>query len=140
VTTTRRDLVALAAAALVARSSPALAAAPDDAELLLRLIAREDDAAAVHDSVVASQERDHAAALRTLLDALGRQAPRGAASAPSQDLVALETSLIDEYRSALLDLRDPSILRTAGTILASHSQHRVKARIEAGLDPFTSDP
>ena len=33
-----------------------------------------------------------------------------------------------------------SILRTAGTILASHSQHRARVRLEAGLDPFTSDP
>ncbi|HET9739187.1 MAG TPA: hypothetical protein VFP78_13810 [Solirubrobacteraceae bacterium] len=139
-TATRRDVVALAAAVFVARSSPAAAAAPDDAELLLRLIAREDEAAAAQDGVVASEERDHAAALRTLLDALGRQAPRGPASAPSQDLVALETSLIEEYRAAVLELRDPSILKTAGTILASHSQHRVKARIEAGLDPFASDP
>ena len=139
-TATRRDVVARAAAGLVARASPAAAAAPDDAELQLRLIAREDEAAAAQDGVVASEERDHAAALRTLLDALGRQAPRGPASDPSQDLVALETSLIEEYRAAVLELRDPSILKTAGTILASHSQHRVKARIEAGLDPFASDP
>ncbi len=137
---TRRELGVLVAALLVARASPAAAAAPDDAELLLRLIAREEAAAAALDGVPASHERDHAAALRTLLDALGRTAPPGPASEPAQDAAALEAALIEEYRSALLELRDPSILRTAGTILASHSQHRVRARLEAGLDPFTSDP
>ena len=139
-TTTRRDLVALAAALAPTRSSPAPAAAPDDAELLLRLIAREEEAAAAQDGTAASHERDHARALRTLLDALGRVAPSGPASAPARDPVALESSLIEDYRAALLELRDPGILRTAGTILASHSQHRVRARLDAGLDPFTSDP
>ena len=67
-------------------------------------------------------------------------APPGPDSVPAQDPVGLEGSLIDEYRTALLELRDPSILRTAGTILASHSQHRVRARLDADLDPFTSDP
>ena len=51
-----------------------------------------------------------------------------------------ETPLIEEYRTALLELRDPSILRTAGTILASHSQHRVRARLDADLDPLTPEP
>ena len=137
---TRRELGVLVAALLAARSSPAAAAAPDDAELLLRLIAREDAAAAALGGVPASHERDHAAALRTLLDALGRTAPPGPAAAPAQDAAAVEGSLIEAYRAALLELRDPSILRTAGTILASHSQHRVRARLDAGLDPFTPEP
>jgi hypothetical protein len=140
---TRRHLIALAAVALarVGGSASAAAAEPDDAEILLRLIAREEAAAAAHGGgVVAADEQDHARALRTLLDALGRVAPPGPDSAPGQDAVALESSLIEEYRTALLELRDPSILRTAGTILASHSQHRVRARLDADLDPFTPEP
>ncbi len=137
---TRRELGVLLAAVLVARSSPTAAAAPDDAEVLLRLIAREDAAAAALDGVAASHERDHAATLRALLDALGRTAPPGPAVAPARDAAALEGSMIEAYREALLELRDPGILRTAGTILASHSQHRVRARLEAGLDPFTPEP
>jgi hypothetical protein len=66
-------------------------------------------------------------------------APPASDSAPTQDAVALESSLIEEYRTALGELRDPGILRTAATILASHSQHRARARVEADLDPFTSD-
>jgi hypothetical protein len=140
---TRRELVALAAAAALTRPSPAAAAAPDDAELLLQLIALEAAAAFAYGGAgAASDERDHAEALRTLLDALGRQAPPGPTSAEELDgparrladaapgararaAAALESSLIEVYQSALLELRDPSILRTAGTILASHSQHRL---------------
>ena len=124
----------------VARSSSALAAAPDDAELLLRLIPREDEAAAVHDGVVASQEPDHAPALRTLLDALGRQAPRGAASAPPRTCVVRDLA---DRRVPVGAARPPRSehFRTAGTDprLAQPAPCS-KARIEAGLDPFTSDP
>jgi hypothetical protein len=137
----RRDLVGLAAAALLAsRSSPA-AAAPvdDDGDVLVRLIALED-AAASADTAAAPHERAHAQALRTLLDALGRQAPRDPAAAPEEPEQALESALIAAYSAALIDLHDPSILRTVGTILASHSQHRVRARLQDDLDPFTSDP
>lgn len=140
---TRRHLIALAAlaAARAAGSASATAAEPDDAEVLLRLIAREEAAVVAHGGgTVATHERDHAGALRTLLDALGRLAPPGPDSVPARDPVALESSLIEEYRTALLELRDPGILRTAGTILASHSQHRARARLDAHLDPFTSDP
>jgi hypothetical protein len=137
---TRRHLIALAALALARAggSASAVAAEPDDAEVLLRLIAREDTAAA-QGGAFAADEQDHARALRALLDALGRVAPPASDSAPTQDAVALESSLIEEYRTALGELRDPGILRTAGTILASHSQHRARARVEADLDPFTSD-
>jgi hypothetical protein len=150
----RRELVAAAAAAVVARPSAAAAAAPDEAELLLRLIALEEAAAFARGrGGAAADERDHAKALRTLLDALGRQAPPGPTSAEELDgparrladagprqraaaAAALESSLISEYEAALLKLRETSILRTAGTILASHSQHRVRARIAAGMEPL----
>lgn len=137
---TRRHLMAFGAALVAARASPA-AAAPidDDGDVLLRLIALEDTAAET-DAAAAAHEHAHAQALRTLLDALGRRAPRAPAATGDEPEAALESRLIEAYSSALLELRDPSIMRTAGTILASHSQHRVRARIEAGLDPFTSDP
>jgi hypothetical protein len=139
----RRELVGAAAAALVVRPSSAASAAPDDAELLLRLIALEEAAAFAYGGAGAGpDDRDHARALRTQLDALGRQAPPGPTSAEELDgparrlavaapgararaAAALESSLIAEYRAALLELRETSILRTAGTILASHSQHRL---------------
>ena len=137
---TRRQAIALGAALVAARSAPAVAApVDDDGDVLLRLIALEDTAAGT-DAAAAAHERAHAQALRTLLDALGRRAPRTPAAAGDEPEAEVESRLIEAYSAALLELRDPSILRTAGTILASHSQHRVRARLEAGLDPFTSDP
>lgn len=137
---TRRHLMALGAALLAVRSAPA-AAAPvdDDGDVLVRLIALEDAAAAAGTGALA-HERAHAQALRTLLDALGRQAPRGAAATREEPEPALEGALVAAYSAALVELNDPSILRTVGTILASHSQHRVRARLRDDLDPFTSDP
>lgn len=138
---TRRRLLALGAVLFAARAAPAGAApVDDDGDVLIRLIAREEQAAAAQTGVRAEHERDHAQALRALLDALGRQAPPGPAATGDQPEAALERALIADYEAALLELHDPSILRTAGTILASHSQHRVRARVEAGLDPFTGDP
>ncbi|MGZ8650047.1 MAG: hypothetical protein ACXW08_15700 [Solirubrobacteraceae bacterium] len=138
---TRRRLLALGAALFVARPAPAGAApVDDDGDVLIRLIAREEEAAAAHTGVRAEHERDHARALRALLDALGRHAPPRPAATDDQPESELERALIADYEAALLELHDPSILRTAGTILASHSQHRVRARLEAGLDPFTRDP
>ncbi len=132
--------MALGAALVAARATPAAAApADDDGDVLLRLVALEDTAAEL-DAAAAAHERAHAQALRTLLDALGRRAPRAPAAAGDEAEAEVENRLIEAYSAALLELRDPSILRTAGTILASHSQHRVRARLEAGLDPFTSDP
>jgi hypothetical protein len=137
---TRRHLMALGAALLATRATPAAAASvDDDDDVLLRLIALEDTAAGA-DSAAAAHERAHAQALRTLLDALGRRAPRTPAAVGDEPEAEVENRLVEAYSAALLELRDPSILRTAGTILASHSQHRVRARLEAGLDPFTSDP
>ena len=138
---TRRRLLALGVALFGARAAPAGAApVDDDGDVLIRLIAREEEAAAARTGARAGHERDHARALRALLDALGRQAPPGPAAADDRPEEALERALIADYEAALLELHDPSILRTAGTILASHSQHRARVRLEAGLDPFTSDP
>jgi ferritin-like protein len=134
---------ALAAAALAALVAPAGARAQrSDIAVLIRLLVREEAAAEAYGSgagVVGirlyGDERDHAAALRTHLDALGRRpAPRGL-DAPARKLVeagdgerldaaiALESSLVDEYAEALVDIADPSVLQTAATILASHAQH-----------------
>jgi hypothetical protein len=140
----RRDVIV--AAALAALVAPASARGQrSDIAVLIRLVAREEAAAKAYGAgkgVVVenlySDELEHAAALRTQLDALGRRpAPRGL-DAPARRLmeaegdarldaaVALETSLVDEYSAALTDIADPSILQTAATILASHAQHRAR--------------
>jgi hypothetical protein len=141
----RREVVAAAALALFVRPASA-AAQRSDIAVLIKLVAREEAAAEVYGAgkgvVVAtySDELEHAAALRTHLDALGRRpAPRGL-DAPARRLmdasgddrldaaVALETSLVEEYSAALVDLADPSVLQTAATILASHAQHLARLR------------
>jgi hypothetical protein len=138
---TRRE--ALAAAALAALAAPASARAQrSDIAVLIKLVAREEAAAEAYGSGAGEllprlygDERDHAAALRTHLDALGRRpAPRGL-DAPARRVVAasderrldaavaLETSLVDEYAAAIADVADPAVLQTTATILASHAQH-----------------
>jgi hypothetical protein len=144
VATTRRG--ALAAAALAALAAPASARAQrSDIAVLIRLVGREEAAAKAYGTAAGellprlySDELDHAAALRTHLDALGRRpAPRGldaparrvAEAAGAERLeaaAALETSLVAEYAAALPDIADPSVLQTAATILASHAQHRAR--------------
>ena len=147
---TRRE--ALAAAALAALVAPSSARAQrSDIAVLIRLVAREEAAAEAYGSgagVVVERlygdELDHAAALRTHLDALGRRpAPRGL-DAPARRrmdddgddrldaAIALETSLVEEYSDALADIADPSVLQTAATILASHAQHLARMRLAAG--------
>jgi hypothetical protein len=139
---------AIAAAALAALVAPAGARAQrSDIAVLIRLVAREEAAAEAYGSGAAvgvdrlyGDELDHAAALRTHLDALGRRpAPRGL-DAPARKLleaeddeqleaaIALESSLVDEYARALADIADPSVLQTAATILASHAQHLARMR------------
>jgi hypothetical protein len=134
---------AIAAAALATLAVPAGARAQrSDIPVLIRLVAREEAAAEAYGSgagVVVNRlygdEQDHAAALRTHLDALGRRpAPRGL-DAPARRLleaedderleaaIGLEASLVDDYAEALADIADPSVLQTAATILASHAQH-----------------
>jgi hypothetical protein len=151
---TRRRAIVLAAGAFVA--APAAAAAADeDPEVLLRLVAREDAAALAYREAapeplpgVAAQEEDHGKALRTNLDALGRWAPPVELDAPARRLVeapedrrveaaiALEASLVEDYAAALAELTEPGILQSVATILASHAQHHVRLRSQAGLDPF----
>lgn len=139
---------ALAAAAVATLVAPAAARAQrSDIAVLIRLVAREEAAAEAYGSGAGElvprlhqDELDHAAALRTQLDALGRRpAPRGldaparrvAEAGPEDRLeaaIALESSLIEDYSEALADIADPSVLQTAATILASHAQHLVRMR------------
>jgi hypothetical protein len=150
----RRAVVAAAALALLVRPTSA-AAQRSDIAVLISLVAREEAAAAAYGRAtgellprIYNDELDHAAALRTHLDALGRRpAPRGldaparrVAQAAGEERVdaaiALEASLIVDYAAALADLADPSVLQTAATILASHAQHHARLRAQAGRDPF----
>jgi ferritin-like protein len=139
---------ALAAAALAALAVPASAGAQrSDIAVLIRLVAREEAAAEAYGGLpgellprLHQDELDHAAALRTHLDALGRRpAPRGLDAPARRVLVAgdderldaavdLESSLVEEYGDALAEIADPSVLQTAATILASHAQHLVRMR------------
>jgi Ferritin-like domain len=155
----RRHLLAAAAAALLAR--PAAAAAVDgDPAVLISLIAREQAASFAYGRAavgalpdLAADEADHAEALRTQLDALGRKpapaprsaadldpAARGLAEAPADRrldaAIALETSLLDDYEAAVVDLEIPEVVQTAATIMAAHAQHRALLRHAAGRDPF----
>jgi Ferritin-like domain len=139
---------ALATAAVATLVAPAAARAQrSDIAVLIRLVAREEAAAEAYGAGAGElvphlhqDELDHAAALRTHLDALGRRpAPRGldaparrvAEAGPEDRLeaaIALESSLIEEYSEALADIADPSVLQTAATILASHAQHLARMR------------
>ena len=140
----RRELIAAGGLALLAR--PAVASAQrSDTAVLIKLVAREEAAAEAYGTAtgellprIYNDELDHAAALRTHLDALGRRpAPRGL-DAPARRVaestdrvgpaIALEQSLVREYSAALVDLADPGVLQTAATILASHAQHLARLR------------
>ena len=154
-TARRRDFLIAAAGAVFVRPAVA-AAAEDDPDILLRLVAREDAAALAYRRTapeplpgVEAQEADHAAALRTQLDAYGildvRRGPldepaRRLVEAPDPDrlpaAIALEASLVADYSAALLSLEAAGVLQTAASILASHAQHQARLRSLAGLDPF----
>jgi hypothetical protein len=140
----RREVVAAALAASLAR--PALAAAEDrDGDIIKHLIAREEAAAYAYRGLrlpglidPAAQDTDHSKALRTELQALGRgtapisaddvdTAARRLAEASDRDqrLAAakdLEADLIADYRSAVIAIFEPGILKTVATILACHAQ------------------
>jgi hypothetical protein len=138
----RRELIAAGGLALLAR--PAVASARrSDTAVLIKLVAREEAAAEAYGQSeplpgIYNDELDHAAALRTHLDALGRRpAPRGLdvparrvveASDKRGPAIDLEESLVREYSAALVDLADPGVLQTAATILASHAQHLARLR------------
>lgn len=156
----RRALLLVAAAGLLARPAAARAATLDhDGDVIKPLIAREEGAEFAYRGAVPHgapdlhlNARDHAAALRTQFQALGRgTAPITAADldAPTRRLaeagtprerldaaIALEASLVADYRRAVEELSEPGIVQTAATILAGHSQqHALLLRI-AGRDPF----
>jgi hypothetical protein len=151
----RRELIAALAGTVLVRPAAAFAA-EDDPDVLLRLVAREDAAAVAYRGAtpellpgLAAQEADHAAALRTLLDGYGvLEIPRPALDAPARRLVdapdrdrldaaiALESSLVAAYSTALLTLEAAGSLQTAASVLASHAQHHARLRARAGLDPF----
>jgi hypothetical protein len=142
------------AGAAVALARPAAARAASEGDVLDRLIAGEDGAAFGYDAQgMALQARlaaDHAKALRTHVDALGRRGPlpptrvgqlspaarRVAERGTTPAVIALEESLLKSYEKALAELDEASILRTAATIAASHSQQVALLRRDAGLDPF----
>jgi hypothetical protein len=147
----RREVLAGAALAVLARPAAAVAQRTDEA-VLLRLVAREEAAMEAYEADPAPglrrDESDHAAALRTHLDALGRRpAPKGL-DAPARRVaeasgdarvdaaIALEASLVETYSAALLDLEAPGVLQTAATILAGHAQHLARLRMLAGRDPL----
>lgn len=136
----RRDVLLAAAGAALAR--PAVASAAEG-DVLDRLIRREEAAALAYEqhgmTLAARHAADHAKALRTHVAALGRAGP-APASAPSRigTPLALGRSLLAAYEDALSALAEPSILRTAATIAASHAQHLALLRREAGQDPLHS--
>jgi hypothetical protein len=149
----RREVVAAAALALLVRPASARAQRSDIA-VLIKLVGREEAAAEAYGGFpgellpgVYNDELDHAAALRTQLDALGRRpAPRGLdaparrlAEAPAGErlaaAVALEETLVRDYSAALADLADPGVLQTVATILASHAQHLARLRVLAKGSP-----
>jgi hypothetical protein len=159
----RRELLLAGAGALLARPAGALAAATlnENGDIIKPLIAREEAAEFAYRGSVprgapplAHTAREHVAALRTELQALGR----GTSPITADDVdplarrveeastdrtrlaaaVALEADLVSTYRAAVLELTEPGILQTAATILAGHAQqHAVLARL-AGRDPFGS--
>jgi ferritin-like protein len=145
----RRELIAAGGMALLARPASA-AAQRSDIAVLIKLVAREEAAAEAYGTAagevlprIYNDELDHAAALRTQLDALGRRPAQRGLDAPARRVVEasdkqgaaidLEQSLVRDYSAALVDIADPSVLQTAATILASHAQHL--ARLRAGQLP-----
>jgi hypothetical protein len=113
---------------------------PDgDPERLVRLIDLEERAALAHrlgGTGLGDQESAHAAALRSELAGFTVRGPRpptraeqlsGAArrlaDGERSAVVALEQELVDEYLRAVPALVEDGVVRTAATILASHSQH-----------------
>jgi hypothetical protein len=158
----RRELLLAGAGALLVRPAAAAGATLDqDGDVIKPLIAREEAAEFAYRGSVprgapplARTARDHAAALRTELQALGRGTePITAdqidplarrveeASTERERLdaaIALEADLVSTYRAAVIKLTEPGILQTAATILAGHAQqHALLARL-AGRDPFGS--
>ena len=156
----RRELLAAGAAALLVRPAAATGATLDhDGDVIKPLIAREEGAEFAYRGAVpagapdlGAHARDHAAALRTEFQALGRgttpitidqlDAPArrlAEAGTPAKRLaaaIALEADLVGAYRAAVVALSEPGILETVATILASHAQQHALLAHLAGRDPF----
>jgi hypothetical protein len=156
----RRELLLAGAAALLVRPAAAGAATLDhDGDVIKPLIAREEGSEFAYRGVVpdgapdlGANAKDHAAALRTQLQALGRGtspttaadldaltrrlAEAGTASERLDAAIALEGSLVADYRRAVEQLSEPGILQTAATILAGHSQQHALLQKLAGRNPF----
>jgi hypothetical protein len=158
----RRELLLAGAGALLARPAVAAAATLDEnGDAIKPLIAREEGAQFAYRGAIprgapdlAKTAGDHAAALRTQLQALGRGTmpisaaqvdplARRVAEAPTararlEAATALEADLVRTYHAALLELTEPGILQTAATILACHAQQRALLGRLGGGDPFGS--
>lgn len=147
----RREVIAGVAAIVLARPAVALGQRSDEA-VLVRLVGREEAAVVAYASEpfagLRADEEEHVAALRTHLDALGRRpAPKGldpvarrvvesSGRGRLEAAIGLETSLVEAYSAALLDLEATGVVQTAATILASHAQHLALLREQAGMDPL----
>jgi hypothetical protein len=141
----RRFLAAAGAGALLLAAPPAAVAldrkkGADEPGALAALLTAELHAAYAYERAgrreLARQEDEHAKALASLLDALGRPiplapsspeqlGPLGAAAAGGSvdAALALEKALIDGCRRRIADVGDPNMVRTIATIMASHAQH-----------------
>ena len=142
----RRTAIAAGAAALTLGPGAAATNALDrrkgidEPGALTALLTAELHAAFAYerfDPRIARQEADHAKALASLLDALGRPIPAEPASAaqlqPSaralaetpgrEAAVALERALIEGCKRQIGKLGDPGMVRTVATVMASHAQH-----------------
>jgi ferritin-like protein len=151
----RRELVLAAVGAAFARPAVAAAAA-GEADIVMRLIVAEQQAAFAYrrrpgPADFGLHEEQHASALRSQLSALGRAGPESPRSPSELDgparrvveagegavlgaQIELEASLLAAYRRALVELAEPSILRTAATIAAGHAQHHALLRRRAEPD------
>ena len=65
-----------------------------------------------------------------------RLAEAGTAAERLDAAIALEASLVADYRRAVEQLSEPGILQTAATILAGHSQQHALLKKLAGRNPF----
>lgn len=156
----RRELLLAGAAAVLARPAAAGAATLDrDGDVIKPLIAREEAAQFAYRGAIpqgapdlAGHAGEHAKALRTELQALGRGttpvsahaldpaarrfAEASTATARLDAAIALEADLVSTYRAAVLALTEPGILQTVATILAGHAQQHALLAQLAGRNPF----
>jgi hypothetical protein len=157
----RREVLLAGLGVALARPAAAFATATldRDGDIIKPLIAREEGAEFAYRGVLATaapalsrNAKEHAAALRTEIQALGRgtkpitldqlDAPaRRLAEAGTREeqlaaAIALEADLVAAYRRAVVDLSEPGILKTAATILAGHSQQHALLLRMAGRAPF----